>query len=107
MSRIVTDTMEGFRLPLVSAVYRDGKMMLFTVDPQKKAHSIELDRWIAQGPDLILPALPDDHRQVVVRGQHRLIDGRDVVVRESSNSKAAEVLQADLLLPTEKAGSRP
>lgn len=107
MSRIVIDTLDGFRLPLVSAVYRDGKMLLFTVDGQKKAHALELERWITQGKDLILPKLPDEHRHVVVRGQHRLIEGRDVVVRESTSAQAAEVLQADLLLPTEKAGARP
>ncbi|MBL9124653.1 MAG: efflux RND transporter periplasmic adaptor subunit [Planctomycetaceae bacterium] len=107
MSRIVIDAIDGYRLPLVTAVQRDGKMMLFSVDPQNKAHSFQLDRWIAQGPDLILPSLPAEHHRVVVRGQHRLIDGREVAIRESTDAKSAEVLQADLSLPLEKAGARP
>lgn len=106
MSRIVIDTIEGFRLPIATAVFRDGKMLLYTVDSQNKAHALELDKWIAQGPDLILPELPDSHRTVVARGQHRLIEGREVVIRET-NPQRSEILQADLLLPTEKAGARP
>ncbi len=106
MSRIVIDTLEGFRLPIVSAVFRDGKMLLFTIDKEQKAHSVELDKWITQGPDLILPDLPPENHTVVVRGQHRLIEGREVVIRET-NPQSTEVLQADLSLPTEKAGARP
>ncbi|MBX9791233.1 MAG: efflux RND transporter periplasmic adaptor subunit [Pirellulales bacterium] len=104
--RIVIDTLDGFRLPSVTAVNRDGKMLLFSVDKDRKARSLELDRWVTQGSDLILPDLPAEHRTVVVRGQHRLIDGREVVVRET-NPQGTEVLQADISLPNEKAGARP
>ena len=104
--RIVIDALEGFRLPSVTAVSRDGRMMLFSIDKDNKARAWELDRWITQGPDLILPDLPAEHRTVVVRGQHRLIDGRDVVIRETS-PQGSEILQADLSLPNEKAGARP
>jgi RND family efflux transporter MFP subunit len=104
--RIVIDTLDGFRLPSVTAVNRDGRMLLFSIDKQQKARALELDRWITQGPDLILPDLPAEHRTVVIRGQHRLIDGREVVVRET-NPQGSEVLQADLSLPNEKAGAQP
>jgi len=81
---IVTSKVLGFRLPHHSAVLRDGRRLVFAVGEGQRAQGVELTRWIEQGPDLILPIdeLPEAYRQVVVRGQHRLIDGREVEIVE-------------------------
>lgn len=79
MAHLVVDQLhDGFRLPLASLVHRDGQAMVFYVDPELKARALPVQRWIEQGPDVLLEQLAPEHRQVVVRGQHRLVDGREV-----------------------------
>ncbi len=84
VAHIVVDTIrDGFRLPIAAAVERDGRMMLFSVGPDLKAREWPLDRWLEQSHELILTELPPEHRRVVVRGQHRLVDGRTVDIVDS------------------------
>jgi len=93
---LVIDRIEGYRLPLTSVVYRDDKPHLFLAEktevdvrflfhdlgrwPQFVARMYEIDNFAEQGEDVILKELPSDLRYAVVRGQHRLVDGRPVRV---------------------------
>lgn len=78
--RIVVDVVEGFRLPKVAVVFRDGRTSLFTVDDQQSARQRFPQRWIEQESSIVVPLdqLAEGERKVIVRGQHRLIDGRGV-----------------------------
>ena len=106
MADIVVDTVEdGFRLPIMALVRRHGKSMVFTVDDQGRAESVPLERWIAQGPDLILPHLPPRHRTILTRGQHRLFDARQVQVVEFPEAGDEAPPEAELLIATPAAGS--
>jgi multidrug efflux pump subunit AcrA (membrane-fusion protein) len=78
LAHIVVQRCDGFRVPITCAVFRDGKTWLFSVGDDDKAHSFKVERWIEQGPDMILSELPPEHQRIVVRGQHRLVDGRSV-----------------------------
>ena len=92
LAHIVLQEVEGYRLPMSSAVVRDGETFLFTVGKdgqpaiaageEGKASRFPLGDWIEQDADLILLELPPKHRSIVTRGQHRLVDGREVVLVE-------------------------
>ena len=90
VGRIVIDRIEGFRLPDYAAVLRDGKSMLFAVDPLGKAIAYELTEFIEQNGELILHDLPETHRKVVVGGQHRLVAGREVEIFNLEEESAAQ-----------------
>ena len=101
-AKIVVDRIKACRLPVSTALYRDGEAHVFSLQgapsdvtflfwtvgrgTQYTARRYQLDRWIEQGPDLILPSLPEEHRTVMIRGQHRLVDGRPVRVVPPSGS---------------------
>ncbi len=78
VGHIVVEEMQGFRIPLTCGVFRDQETFFFSVDASNVARKVPLDRWIEQGQDLIVEQLAPEHRRVVVRGQHRLVDGRTV-----------------------------
>lgn len=79
MAHVVVDQLrDGFRLPLASVVHRDGQALLFYVDGEMKARALPVARSIEQGPHVLLEQMASEHRHVVVRGQHRLVDGREV-----------------------------
>lgn len=78
LAHIVLKEIQGFRIPAASIVFRDDQAYLFSVDQEGKARRFDLKDWIEQGSDLIVTDLPADRRTVVKRGQHRLVDGRDV-----------------------------
>lgn len=102
---IVIERFEGFRLPIAAAVFRDGEALLYSVEPGSAkptqaaaaktadpqplapggvARRFRLKSWIEQGPDLLLQELPAAHRTIVIRGQHRLIDGAPVEIVSAS-----------------------
>jgi len=90
LARIVVDQIEGFRVPISSAVFRDKKMLLFTKGADGNAHSFPLEHWIEQEGDLVLTSLPPEHRNVVVRGQHRLVEGRPLSIAEMPDEGPAD-----------------
>jgi len=107
LARIVIDRIQGHRVPATCAVFRDDSAYLFAVDKKAKARRIDLDNWIEQGSDLIIAELPPQRRTIVRRGQHRLIEGREVkLVKLDENGlsepKPQPVLQAST--PVSKAG---
>ncbi len=85
---IVIDTVEAFRLPVEAAVVRDGDSLLYYVDEQAKARRFELGPTREQEGDLIVLDLPPEQRRVVIDGQHRLVDGRDVEIYDAATAVA-------------------
>lgn len=87
-ARIVLDRVEGFRLPEFAAVIREGERLIFAVGKDGCAHRFVLQpfEYLDQRGDLILFQLPEKFRTVIVRGQHRLVDGREVeIIRMNPN----------------------
>lgn len=99
-AKIVTDRMEGYRIPIESVLFRgdvpyvyavresnsDLNFMFWNLGPAPDfiAKRVSLDRFIEQEGSLIVPSMPEGTRQIVVRGQHRLVDNRRVrIVTES------------------------
>ncbi len=93
-ARIIIDRINGFRVPIEAAVMRGDRVMLFSIDEQARAQSYSLGDRREQGGDLILLELPEEHRRVVVRGQHRLVDGREVEIYESIEQPGTGSVQA-------------
>ena len=88
-ARITVDRIEGFRVPFSSAVFRDNQTLLFTVDEQDKARRFKVEHWLEQDGHLIVPKPLPEHHTVVVRGQHRLVDGQAVQRVELGGDTAA------------------
>lgn len=94
LAKLVIDRIEGFRLPVQAALFRDNRATIYSVQPAEStvpylfwnlgsatdflAHTHEIDQWIEQDGQLIVTDLPAEHRTVVIRGQHRLVDQRRV-----------------------------
>ena len=106
LGRIVIDSVEGFRVSVTSAVFRQGETFLFTVGDDGKAHRFVLDHYIEQGPDLILSQLPPAHRTVVVRGQHRLVEDRPLEVVQLGAGGPIE-MDREIPVRTPTAASKP
>lgn len=88
-AEIVVNELEAFRLPDFAAVTRSDERTLFAIGPEGKAVSLPLDRAFEQRGELILTELPEQFRTVVVRGQHRLVDGSEVHVMPMPDLAAA------------------
>ena len=106
LAHIVVDAVCGFRVPVTSAVFRQGQTFLFSVGADQRAHRFLPDRYIEQGPDLILSELPPEHRTVVIRGQHRLVEGRPVE-RVQLGVEGPIELDPEIPLRTPAAASKP
>jgi len=91
LGRIVIDRVEGFRVPMSCAVFRDEETFLFTVDEQGTARRLAVSGWIEQGGEMILADLPPQRRTVVKQGQHRLVEGRQVEFVQSDEQRPAEL----------------
>ncbi len=108
---IVLREVEGFRVPLQSTMVlkhemalRDKELskdrelleyledeknevlFLYAVDQDKKARRLVLREWIEQDSDAVILDLAPQRRTVVKRGQHRLVEGRKVVVVEGTEA---------------------
>lgn len=81
-AHIVVDRLQGYRFPSEALVTRDDQEGLFAVDANHQARFVALSEKIEQGGSLIVPNLPPGCSRIVVRGQHRLIDGAAVKVVE-------------------------
>lgn len=90
--RIVVDVVEGFRLPKVAVVFRDGRTSLFSVDAKNAARQSFPQRWIEQENSVVVPVdqLAEESRRVIVRGQHRLIEGRAVQIAPEAGAVPVE-----------------
>ena len=54
-------------------------------DPTYPAWYEKKERYIEQQGELVVPELDDQHRQLVIRGQHRLVEGRRVRIVNGSS----------------------
>lgn len=72
--------------------------MIFSVGQDGLAHRYVLRPYdyLEQFGELILFHLPPEHRTVVVRGQHRLVDGREVQILTLDPPTVDESLEADV-----------
>ncbi len=112
-AKLVIDQIMGFRLPIRSALIRSGKTAIFTIESTDsdvpfmfwslgtgqdfRARELVLTKWLEQGSDLIIPDLPGENVTVVLRGQHRLVDGRRVrIVGTEDDVESVAVLPADV-----------
>jgi len=91
LGHIVVQEMQGYRVPLASAVFREEEAFVFAADGSGVARKVPIEHWIEQGRDLILEDLAPEHRRVVVRGQHRLVDGRPVELVELEGSETPDL----------------
>ncbi len=98
LAKIVIDELTAFRLPTHSVLFRGETPYIYTIQEQAadlellfwnlgpnrdfRANRVPLHRYIEQEGELIIPELPPEHRRVVVRGQHRLVDGRRVRIMQ-------------------------
>lgn len=99
-AQIVIDQVDGFRVPIEAAVMRGERSILFSVDPEAKAQSFLIGERREQGGELILLDLPEEHRRVVVKGQHRLVDGREVEIYDTVPGPGDSQQQVDPLPST-------
>ncbi len=95
-ARIVLARTAGYEIPEAAIIVRKNQAYLFSVEKEPadmevlywnlgktsvhRAKRIELDTWIEQGPNIIIPASEANIESVVVRGQHRLADSQLVRV---------------------------
>jgi len=91
LAHVVVAEIRGFRVPMTCAVFRDEETYLFTVDDSRTAHRLDVAHWIEQGPDMILEELPPGRRTVVVRGQHRLVEGCGVRLVSAEGGTSIEI----------------
>ena len=84
ISDIVVNQIEGFRLPITATVVQNGKMFLYAAQEKgseqliARRFEIQKDNYEIQDDDVVIRDLPEEFRQVIVAGQHRLVDGRSV-----------------------------
>ena len=110
LARIVTDRRTAYRLESSSAVFRENRAYLYTVQaPGNRAPSastnestaanlragvfaLQPGNYVEQGFELIVFELPPEHRTVIVSGQHRLVDGRlvEIVPEARSNHEPSD-----------------
>ena len=88
-AEIVVDRIDGYRLPLSSVLFRDGKAAIYSVETEESekgkqfiARKFQIDRYLEQGEYLIIPAphFPEKYHTAIVQGQHRITDGRLVEI---------------------------
>jgi len=97
-ANIVVSQLKGFRIPLSAVLFREEATYFFAVDSQGRAHRVDLDEWIEQEHDVIVKQLPAEYRTIVVRGQHRLVEGRKVRIVNLDGVSLEQEQERDLLL---------
>ncbi len=110
LAKIVTDRRTAYRFDSSSAVFRENRAYLYTVQGpgnvapaasdgdaatanlRARVFELEPGNYVEQGFDLIVFELPPEHRTIVTRGQHRLVDGRpvEIVPDASGNEEPAD-----------------
>lgn len=130
LADVVIDRIEGYRVPISSVVFRDRQAFLYSAEPEETAANImftdvgrgtkftarrhQLVKYIEQGQQLVIPfsdelaaqpALPDKDPLAIVRGQHRLVDGRPLEI--VSRVKGAEEPGGESASPSVRLGARP
>lgn len=93
--RIVTSVVQGFRIPETSVLFDKGREWVFSVhvsaEGKHVAHRVELGRHIEQGRYFVVSGLPEEDRTIVVRGQHRLVEGNVIEIVTLEGEEGADV----------------
>lgn len=99
IAELVVDSVTGVQFPLIAAQFTDDRAFVFSVKakggqvvipPQKSAsyeavrHELNPGSYVEQGTSLVVYDFPATN--VVLRGQHRLVDGRPVKVLTAADS---------------------
>jgi multidrug efflux pump subunit AcrA (membrane-fusion protein) len=89
---IIVNEMKAFPIPASAVLFREDpdtgreQAFVFSIDEQDKAHPLRLDKWIEQEidgrPCVVVEHLPPQHRTIVTRGQHRLVEDCPVSILE-------------------------
>ncbi len=116
LAHIVVDHVTGYKLPVAAAIYRDDNAYIYSVSPEApaegmsttssqntseqesspnplfRANKIKLAEYVEQGSDLIIPEgnLAPKDLTVIVRGQHRVVDGRLVEIVPNNSGPSVE-----------------
>ncbi len=120
---LVTERIPGYRVPAEAVIYRGRRAHLFTVRAEptelellywdlgttqlQRAHQVNLDKWVDQGPYVILPASDVQLDAVVVRGHLRLADKQAVRVSNLPEPSPGELRVDDPKQPIEVSFGRP
>ena len=118
IAELIIDRVEGVKIPLTAAQFTNNRAFIYSVDgqgspvfPPRKSGKYVADRhefgpgmYLEQGANLVVFDFPAEN--VVLRGQHRLVDGRPVkVLREEKNKSdrqgSGERLDAKLHLDSD------
>jgi RND family efflux transporter MFP subunit len=102
-ARIVADRLPAYRIPETAVMFRDRDAYLFALrtchvplevmfweaatTDAVEVHRVDLERWIDQGPYVLVPADEYEFDQIVVRGQQRLTDGQLVRVSQTGGRR--------------------
>jgi len=89
---LITRKEPGYRVPESAVIYRGGSAFMYLVEPEEesvralffdvgdmpiyRARRLNLDRWVEQRGEVLIPSSSDNPLNIIVRGQHRLIDGQ-------------------------------
>lgn len=95
-------------VPLTGEAFRGGQTFLFSLGADGRPQPVDLPAWLARGSNGVLPELPKLSWTVVSRGQHRLVDGRDVKPVELVGEEPSRRGSQPLVRPAaEVVGSKP
>jgi len=117
-AEFVIEQLDGYRIPVESVVFGEGHANLFfaTISESEPSIAVEfvdmtianvpnhvattypLELYIEQGRHFILRSLPDHLELLVVKGQHRLVEGRSLELigpLESQNTTTIAPVQAE------------
>lgn len=120
---LVTDRIPGYRVPAEAIIYRGRRAHLFTVKSEPtemellywelgptelhRAYQVNLDKWVDQGPYVVLPASDVKLDSVVVRGHLRLADKQAVRVKNMPEPSPGELQTGEPTRPIEVSFGRP
>jgi len=80
---IVLQKRPAYRLPVDAFVQRERQLGVFVVDDEDRARFVFLPQFVEQGAHALLTTWPAESRRLILRGQHRLVEGVRVNVTET------------------------
>ena len=122
-AELISGRIEAYRIPTTSVIFRRDGASFFTLDENPidvnamfwnvgqgivhHARKVKLDRYVEQGPDVIVPARDHDLRTAVVRGQHRLAHDQLVRIVPTDQREPAQLEQERGLSPDATLSAKP
>jgi RND family efflux transporter MFP subunit len=122
-AELISGRIEAYRIPTTSVIFRRDGASFFTLDEVPvdvnamfwdlgagvvhRARKVKLDRYVEQGPDVIVPARGQELGTAVVRGQHRLAHGQVVRIVPTDQREPARLEQEIRLSPGTAVSAKP